>query len=305
MSRDQRTVIARRVAADFDGIAHRRDLRSAGVSRHDVRSEVAAGRWHTLGNHTVVIAAGRLSARALAWHAIWESGSGAVLDGVAALQASGMTNFQLDGIDIALPKNSNRHRHAGIRLHQYRVMPRVIRGGMPRVAPELAVLHAAQWAATDRMAALLIVLVIQQRIVSEARLLEALKSLRRCRRRRVLEGIVRDVCDGAHALSELDFTRLCRRYGLPPPSRQVVREAANGRVYLDVEWEEIGLVVEIDGAHHRMALNAVMDALRQNDVVLTDRTVLRIPALGLRVNERAFMTQVAQAHTQLSARRVG
>jgi very-short-patch-repair endonuclease len=63
----------------------------------------------------------------------------------------------------------------------------------------------------------------------------------------------------------------------------VVRSLPGGRVYLDVAWEGIGLVVEIDGGHHAVALNPVDDALRQNEIVLGDARVLRVPVLGLRL----------------------
>ena len=118
----------------------------------------------------------------------------------------------------------------------------------------------------------------------------------RSRRRRFLDAVIRDVCDGAHSLGELDFARMCRRAGLPPPTRQVVRTGPGGRVYLDVAWEDIGLVVEIDGGHHALALNPVDDALRQNEVTLTAEMVLRVPVLGLRLTPAAFMAQVVRAH---------
>ena len=62
-----------------------------------------------------------------------------------------------------------------------------------------------------------------------------------------------------------------------------MRTGPGGRVYLDVAWEDIGLVVEIDGGHHALALNPVDDALRQNEVTLSADMVLRIPVLGLRL----------------------
>ncbi len=83
----------------------------------------------------------------------------------------------------------------------------------------------------------------------------------------------------------------------PPVAATVsARRAATPerRVYLDVEWEELGLVVEIDGGHHAWALNPVDDALRQNEITLTRRIVLRIPVLGLRLQTDAFMDQVAR-----------
>ena len=77
----------------------------------------------------------------------------------------------------------------------------------------------------------------------------------------------------------------------------MVRKLPNGRVYLDVEWEDVGLVVEIDGGHHLSALSPVDDALRQNEVVLERGLVLlRLPVLGLRLAQDAFMGQVVRAH---------
>jgi hypothetical protein len=305
--REERQARAGRVAADFDGIAHRRDLRAAGVSKEDVRGEVAAGRWHRLGHHTVGVGTSVLTPRARWWQAIWESGGGAVLDGVAALQASGMSHFTQDVIDVAIPKNNRRHSVPGVRRRHYAVMPPVIRGGVPRVVPELALLHAMQWAVTDRVAALLLCLAVQQRIVSPHRLLQAFLSLSRCRRRAFIRTALRDVCDGAHSLGELDVAGLCRRYGLPPPTRQVLRRGRNGRVYLDAVWEDLGLVVEIDGGHHFSALGPVLDAFRQNDVVLAAETVLRVPVLGLRLMEREFMGQVVEGFVLVTrrARRAG
>jgi very-short-patch-repair endonuclease len=70
---------------------------------------------------------------------------------------------------------------------------------------------------------------------------------------------------------------------------------ANGRYYLDVCWDQWGVVVEIDGIHHVQALNQVADALRHNDVTLANATVLHLPLLGLRVMPNEFFEQIEQA----------
>lgn len=55
------------------------------------------------------------------------------------------------------------------------------------------------------------------------------------RHRRLLMAAISDAEGGVQALSELDFTGLCRRYGLPEPTRQVRRRDASGRLrYIDV-----------------------------------------------------------------------
>ncbi|HET7822388.1 MAG TPA: hypothetical protein VFL10_12765 [Ornithinibacter sp.] len=303
VSREQRAAVGARLAEDHAGLAHRRDLRAAGVSRADVRSEVTAGRWTTAGRHTVVIGTGRPVGEGLWWQALWESGAGAVLDGVSALLAAGLTGFTADTIDVAIPKRNRRHVVTGVTLHLRADVGPTTGSHLVRCRPEWATIRAAQWAGTDRTAALLVCLAVQQRLVASDRLLVAWSSVGRSRRRRFLDAVIRDVCDGAHSLGELDFARMCRHHGLPPPTRQVVRTAPGGRVYLDVAWEEIGLVVEIDGGHHTLALNPITDALRQNEVTLGDDVVLRVPVLGLRLTPDAFMGQVVRAHRLRSGRR--
>ncbi|MGC4109586.1 MAG: hypothetical protein QM747_04000 [Nocardioides sp.] len=82
---------------------------------------------------------------------------------------------------------------------------------------------------------------------------------------------------------------------MPEPSRQVVRRGRAGRYYLDAVWEEWGVAVEIDGIHHSWATHVVADALRQNDVVLQDLVVLRLPRLGRRVARDSFFAQIEEA----------
>ena len=100
-------------------------------------------------------------------------------------------------------------------------------------------------------------------------------------------------------MGELDFARLCRRYGLPEPQRQVVRRGPHGRIYLDVRWELRSLVVEIDGIAHDTPAAWIPNALRQNWVTLGNDRVLRIPVLGLRIAETAFMEQLAEGLRQV------
>jgi very-short-patch-repair endonuclease len=178
-------------------------------------------------------------------------------------------------------------------------MPATPAAGLPRVPVPAAVVNAATWATSDRQAVLLLCLVLQQRLTTPDRLHRAwLASRNRMpgRRRRLLSAVVGDLCDGVHSLGELDFAAMCRAAGLTEPTRQVVRTHPGGRVYLDVVWEELGLVVEVDGGHHALALNVVDDALRQNELVLGDERVLRVPVIGLRLLPERFMAQVARAH---------
>jgi very-short-patch-repair endonuclease len=136
---------------------------------------------------------------------------------------------------------------------------------------------------------------VQQGLGSpEALLLEARRVNRHKRRTLILE-VADDIVDGARALGELDFSRLCREWRLPEPSRQAVRQGSRGRVYLDVYWADFALVVEVEGAHHDSPANAIDDSLRQNALTMGRDRVLRIPVLGLRTTPELFMAQVEQA----------
>lgn len=136
---------------------------------------------------------------------------------------------------------------------------------------------------------------VQQRVVHGPHVMEEWRRTSRSPRRAFLSAVISDVCDGAQALGELDFAALCRRRGLPRPTRQVVRTSTRGRQYLDAAFEGYGVVVKIDGVQHGWGLVPVDDALRDNDGALTGEVRLRIPVLGLRVSPEAFMDQVERA----------
>ncbi|WP_181445474.1 hypothetical protein [Flexivirga caeni] len=295
----ERRATARALAGEHGGVVHRTTLAEHGIDRFGVRNEVAAGRWFRVGRHTVAVGSPEIGVVAQWWRAVWESGSGARLDGASALLAAGMTSFETSVIDVTLPKTSRTYPLQGVRRHLPRVTPAVTGSGIPRVGTEIATIHAAQWAATDRQAALLICLPMQQRLTSAPRLQLAWRSVHRSARRTLLDAVITDVTDGAQSLGELDFTRLARKSGLPPPSHQAVREGPHGRVYLDVSWDDVGLVVEVDGGHHLLALNPIDDALRQNDRVTAGERMLRIPVIGLRLVPDRFMLQVRHTYDAL------
>jgi hypothetical protein len=281
------------IATQHDGVASRFVLHEVGIDRHAIRAEVRAGRWLLLGANTVRILSVPPGPRLDLWRAIWEAGRGALLDGAAGLVAQGMTGFELRSIDLSLPRNARRRAIPGVTAHLRRTLPPSVGAGLPRVRPALATIHAAQWAVSDRQAALLLCLPLQQRLVRPREVLDAWRSTKRSPRRTFLDTAVLDVCDGAQALGELDFAWWCRRYRIPEPERQHVVTLNSGRVYLDARWR--GLVVEVDGGHHFTGLNPVDDALRANEVVIEGDRVLRLPVLGLRLAPREFMSQIARA----------
>ena len=296
----ERRRIARELAKQHGGVVSRAMLRAADIERQHVASEVRSERWALHGDVTVAVHTRPLTREEQLWRAVWEVGPGvATLDGVTALQAAGLDHYDEAGIHCSVVHTARVVWPSGVAAHKVirRVPNEVVAVGIPRTRPAVAALRAAHWAVSDRQAALILVMTVQQRLATPEQLLQTTKLLRGRRRRAFVKGIVRDIALGVQSLGELDFARLCRERGLPEPDRQVLVQTETGRAYLDVRWRS-GLAVEIDGVQHRRALAVSADNLRTNALVLRGDRALRIDLVGLRVYTDEFMTQVAQGHAQ-------
>lgn len=291
-------VAAEQLAAAQGGVVSRAQLRDLGVDRFDVRRELGRGRWARRGRNTVAVHRGALPRIAIWRTALWEVGAGARLDGTTALAAAGLTGFD-DSIHVSI-KHGRAARDAptGVRIHRLRTWSAthtIARSGLPVARPAVAAINAATWAASSRQAALVLLMAVEQRIVTGNALAAELAARSRLPRRALIEAAVADICRGAMSMGELDVARACRRRGLPEPSRQVIRRGHRGRVYLDVYFDDFDVVVEIEGIQHHIAENAVDDALRQNEISVGTTSVLRIPLLGWRTDPEPFLDQIERA----------
>jgi very-short-patch-repair endonuclease len=106
----------------------------------------------------------------------------------------------------------------------------------------------------------------------------------RAPRHALIAETIRDVGGGSLSEYEVLFIRMCRRHGLPTPTRQRCRKDAAGRWrYLDVDFDEYHLVVEVDGQQHMEALPWWEDMMRNNELVVDDhKTLLRFAGFALR-----------------------
>lgn len=288
----------RAASAAYGHVIDHGRLRALGVTRWQARAQVAAGRWARLGGQTFATAPGQLGDHAARWRAVWEAGERiALVDGVSALQAQGLKGWSEDAVHISAVHNHNVSRIEGVSVHKVarRVEGESTGAGVPCTRPAIAAIRAAHWAVSDRQAATLMAMTVQQRLATGQQLLDAASRIRGRNRRAFIHRIALDVADGAHALGELEFAAACRRRGMPEPTRQALRRLSATHAYLDVFFEEHGVVVEIDGAGHQWGLKALDDHLRDNAVVIGGDRVLRINVIGLRLHEDAFMDQVKAA----------
>jgi very-short-patch-repair endonuclease len=228
---------------------------------------------------------------------VFQGGPRACLDGASALVASGLDRFTVERHRVSVPRGARIRRTKLYDIRQTRrwAADDLAATGIRRTRPDVAGVRAALWAVSDRQATYLLTLVVQQGLATAEQLGSQALRIRRDRRRRLVHSTILDLLDGARSLGELDVVRELRRRGLPPPTRQVLRRDGANRYYLDLYWEEYGLVVEVDGIHHAWADNVVGDALRQNSLVIASDRVLRLPLLGLRLEPDAFYDQIEEA----------
>ncbi|WP_405061482.1 hypothetical protein OG474_07490 [Kribbella sp. NBC_01505] len=283
------------LASAQEGVVSRLQLAAIGVPRWQTVAELRGERWARHGSQTLATYTGPLTARAVWWSAIFEVGGGAALDGSTALSAAGLSGFD-DVLHVSVPKSWHPRRARGVVVHETRRRKPddLVETGLPRTRPPVAAVRAALWARSDREAATILAMSVQQGLTTAEAITEAFATVRRDRRRRFIATILPDLAKGAQSIGELDFARLCREFGLPEPDRQTRRRGPDGTWYLDNHWTPYDAVVEIEGVHHLEAAQALADASRQNELTIGHSRVLRIPVIGLRVSPAHYMSQVAR-----------
>lgn len=295
--RELRLRAIHRIAETQGEVVSRDQLRVAQITEAEVVAHLRAGRWRRVHSQSIAVHTGPLSRCGHHWAAVFEAGGRGCLDGVSALIASGLEHFTEDTIRVSVPRGVLARRADGVEIRQTRRLAAgdVAPSGIPRTRPEVAGVRAALWARSDKQAALLLTMVVQQRLTTAERLGAQAMRVSRDGRRLLITAVISDLLGGVRSLGEHEFAQMCRARGLPEPSRQVVRRAPDGRWYLDVCWEEWGVVVEVDGIQHEWAVNVVADALRHNAIALERAIVLRLPLLGLRVAPDGFFEQIVEA----------
>ena len=279
VGRSQALAQALALAADQEGVVSRRQLAGLGVPRWVIRLELRTGRWQATGRQTLAVHNGPLAGVASRRVAVLEVGRRAALDGVSALQDTGITGLDDVQVHVITPKGSTPLHPVGVRVHESRLFREADLTGGPvrRMRAAVAAVHAAQWARTDREATYLLLLTVQQRAATWQEVRDVVGRIRRHRRRTLLRQLVVELSRGVHSLGELDVARDLRRQGLPEPERQVLRRRPSGTEYLDCDLPKYGVGFEIDGAGHDEPWQRLSDLLRDITTAAEGHLVVRIP----------------------------
>jgi hypothetical protein len=230
------------------------------------------------------------------WAALLYCGEGAVVAGRSALRLSralegsvslvrpGAVGAPFEGcavepVQIAVPHDRRVRRQPGLRVVRRRDLDRLTVGTTqpPRIRLEDSVLDVAEESVRRSEVIGLVTEVLQARATTPARLRAALASRPRHRWRRLLSDVLADVESGVQSPLERHYLhRVARAHGLPRARHNHRERDARGRVvYRDADYEEWGLIVELDGGLAHRASAAFRDRRRDNSAALSGRLTLR------------------------------
>ena len=271
------------------GMLSRRQLNLLGFDHNYVRHQVGARRWVTRTPLVVSTTTGSLTFVQRAWLGLLHAGPGSAVGGLSAAKLRGLKNWERTDVTILIPADADVAPAEGISFVRTR------RDISAMVAPdrrspvcgiEPAVLLFAAYTSSSRTACGLLAAAVQQRLTTAQDLKQWLELMRPLRRARLLRAALVDVDGGAQSMAEIDIGRVCRRFLLPLPGRQIKRRDQFGVIrYTDCEWRLPNgrvVVLEIDGAFHMEAEHWAADMTRERGLVIDGSTVLRCSSIELR-----------------------
>jgi hypothetical protein len=187
-----------------------------------------------------------------------------------------------DDAPVRLVVDENRHVAAlpGYRLRRITGFTNRVQWNAtpPRIRVEDAVLDLAAAEVTDLAAVGRLADACQARLTTAPRLLEALRQRRRLRRRAWLGSVLADIAAGTCSVLEHAYlTRVERPHGLPRPRRQHPHGPPGRIQRRDVEYDGLGVVIELDGRlFHDTAAQRDIDLDRDLDDAAAGRRALRL-----------------------------
>jgi hypothetical protein len=270
---------------DQAGMVARRQLNAHDVGSDRVRSQLRAGRWVERTPRVISTTTGTLDPQQWRWLAVLHAGPRSMLANLSAAERHGLTGWERPHVSVMVDDELSFEPVEGIDFFRSRRrFPTMLspKAGIPSCRLEPAVLLWAGYEATNRAAHGVVAACLQQRLTTPQRLVEWVDRLHPLRRAKPFKRTISLVEGGAHSGAEIEVARMCKRFGLPLPTRQVRRTDRGGRRrWTDAEWElddGTTLVLEVDGGYHIDILQAGDDAKRSRRLTTRTRVVVRCTA---------------------------
>lgn len=260
------------------GLVTRRQLLDAGVTRKRIEAQLAAWRWQCVHPGVVATFTGPLPREAVLWAALLYAGDGAVLSHHTAAERHGLTDDVDSTVHVTVPVERRVRSRPGVRIHYAHRLPRTrIDWRVPAmVNVNDTVLDLVDVSPRPQEAIDWVTRACQRRRTNPQRLRAALALRKKIRWRAMVEGALTDVAEGAETPLELTYLRKVERaHGLPTGVRQRHRRTNGRSQWIDIEYADFTLRVELDGRIGHVEDGAFRDRRRDNASAVEGFATLR------------------------------
>ncbi|HEX6444327.1 MAG TPA: hypothetical protein VF053_04495 [Streptosporangiales bacterium] len=260
------------------GLVTRRQVLDLGHSDDYIDAQVRARRWRRVHPGVVATFTGVLDRGAALWAAVLYAGEGATLSHRTAAELHRLVDDVDEILHVTVPVARRVRSRRGIRIHYAHRLPRTrIDTRVPAIVNvDDTVLDLVDTARSPKEAIDWVTRACQRRRSSPERLRAALALRKKIRWRAMVEAALTDVAAGAETPLELAYLRKVERaHGLPKGRRQRHRKSGGRSQWIDVEYTEFGLRVELDGRIGHVEDGMFRDRVRDNASVVDGFMALR------------------------------
>jgi hypothetical protein len=238
------------ILSQQDGLISRAQALAAGASPIQIARSLRRT-WVTVHPGVYINHNGPLTWHQRAWAAVLSAWPAALSHQSAIRAAEGPGRDREDHgvIRVAVEHSRRLLEPPGVRLHRMHGFDSRVQWNRspPRIRYEEALLDVAADSSAMQAVATLADACGGRR-TKAAKLLDHLDGRARIRQREWLRCVLSDIADGTCSVLEHGYLDLVERaHGLPTGQRQALRQGSNGHVYRDVDYEGLGVVVELDG----------------------------------------------------------
>jgi hypothetical protein len=251
---------------------------AAGLTEDAISWRVASGRWRHVAAGLYAVGPDELDWWGRASAALLRAGPDSALTLLAAGYALGFESRAPSIITVGVPRNRHVTRLPGTRVSRRIRLVRTtarrlsVTGGAFTVA-DLAGRPGTTWRDAIAGAAR----AVQAKAATPEEVAAEVNLRKRLAHRRALLGACGWIAAGAESGLEVEFLdAVVIAHGLPAPRIQVPAEVGSRSVRRDAEFQEFGLVVELDGELGHVGDAVASDRRRDRKTTATGRVTMRL-----------------------------